>query len=290
MTQWPIIAVAAALVATAPLSAQSVLERSPNLQGTWGAGRSEAVFVLAHRFEFLSGGDELFSVPTLTLAYGLPLGITLGLDYTSFSEVVPENATGNETQYWLKRPLPLGAMGEAALQVAYNSAASSVDGALNLRVVTRRVQLFGEGRVFSDLYGTGDAAGGGGVGAALRLTEFLSVTGDLGKVLTEEGIPAAWSGAVALAIPASPHTLSLQVTNTGATTLQGASRKKTLGSSSVRYGFTFTVPFGGRGRWGRIFDPLRGEPPAEISVADARIRMRHVAPVPDQVRPGSADR
>ncbi len=49
---------------------------------------------------------------------------------------------------------------------------------------------------------------------------------------------AAWSAALQIAIPLTPHTLSLQVANTATSTIQGSSR----GSDVRRYGFEFTVP------------------------------------------------
>ena len=48
----------------------------------------------------------------------------------------------------------------------------------------------------------------------------------------------AWSAGLHLAIPLTPHTLSLQASNTNAYTLQGMSR----GEETVRYGFEFTIP------------------------------------------------
>lgn len=244
-------------VAAPQVAAQNGIERTPNTQGVWELTRWQGAFILSHRFESLEGGDELISIPTLTLALGVPLGITAGADFTSFSEVVPKAFTGNETQIWIKRGLSIGPVRTAAIG-AYNTAANSWDGALDARVAMGRISLFAEGRGFSNLFGMEEAGAAGAVGAAFRIGEYIAVSGDVGKVLSEEGIPAAWSGALVLEIPASPHTLSLVLTNTGATTLQGASREKVVGDAAVRYGFLFTVPLGGRGRWGRIFDPLGG--------------------------------
>lgn len=262
---WGVIA---SLLGGSTASAQSVLERSPNIQGVWGAERGEAVFVLAHRFEVLNGGDELFSVPTLTLAAGLPLRLTLGVDFTSFSEAIPDKVTGNEVQYWLKRGFVLPAGAQAALLGGYNTAAGSAEGALDLRWASSRLDLYAEGRGHSSLFGTGDAAASGAVGAALRINRYLALTGDVGRVLTEDSVPAAWSAAVAFAVPGSPHTMSFQLANSGATTLQGASREKTIGSKDVRHGFAFTVPLGNGARWARILRPaaVQPAPPAANSV------------------------
>jgi plastocyanin len=252
----------------APAAAQSVLERSPNLHGVWGLESGRAAFVFAHRFEFISGGDQLFSVPTFTLAVGLPLGLTAGTDFTTFSEAIEDKVTENESQFWLKRPVNLPAGMDAAMLVGYNTAASSADGAIDLRYAANRFQLFAEGRAFSSLFGSGDFEVGAAVGAAIRLTEHLSVTGDIGQILTLDGVPAAWSAALAAEIPGAPHTLSLQVANSGAVTLHGASREKTVGSSDLRYGFSFTVPLGSPARWARLFRPVT---PTQPTVAGARL-------------------
>jgi plastocyanin len=261
-----VVTLVAGFVVAVPVSGQSVLDRSPNLQGVWGLDIGHLTFVLSHRFEFLEDSDAIWSIPTLTLGLGLPLGAMVGLDLTTFSEVVPEKLTGNEVQWWVKRPVGLTPSTDAAAIVGYNTAARSIDGAVTARqLVGDRFQLFGEGRVFSDLFGSGSGGAAGAVGAAIGLTEYLSITGDVGRVLTEDTVPTAWSAAIALAIPASPHTFALQIANSGATTLQGASREKALGAAAVRYGFTFTIPFGGRSRWTRIFTGPPGPPAAAMA-------------------------
>jgi plastocyanin len=247
------------------VSGQSVLERSPGIHGVWGLPSGNMAFVFAHRFEVRSGGDEVTSIPTFTLAAGVPLGLTLGVDFTTYSEVVPEDLTANEAQYWLKRPFSFGDALSAAPIAAYNTAADSFEGALDVRVALGRIDLFAEGRAHSSLFGSGDFGASGTAGAAVHINRYLAITGDYGTVLTEGDVPGAWSAAVALAIPASPHTLSLQVTNGGATTFQGASREKTTGTEDVRYGFTFTVPLGNGSRWRRLIDPEAPAPAAGLS-------------------------
>ena len=68
------------------LPAQSVLERTPNLHGTWGLQAGHAAFAFAHRFEFIEGGDELFNIPTLTLALGLALVVRIHEAYRTIEE------------------------------------------------------------------------------------------------------------------------------------------------------------------------------------------------------------
>jgi plastocyanin len=133
----------------------------------------------------------------------------------------------------------------------------------------------------------------GGLGA--RLTNFLVLTADVADLVAGPVADAAWSAGLQLAIPFTPHTFSLQVSNAAATTPQEAS----FGGFDVgdrneaAWGFEFTVPFSGFARWGRIFD-RRGEgeegrrsgatgvrrPPVrvvEIEIRDLRFR-------PDTVR------
>jgi plastocyanin len=277
------VGVVTSLVAASAALGQSVLERSPNIQGVWGAERGEAVFVLAHRFEIMNGGDELFSVPTLTLAAGLPLGLTLGVDYTSFSEVVPDELTGNEAQYWLKRGFALPAGARAAILGVYKTAAESAEGAVDLRLVTRILDLYTEGRAHSRLFGRDDFGLSGTIGAGVHINRYLAITGDVGRVLTEDSIPGAWSAAVAVAIPGSPHTLSFHIANSGATTLQGVSREKTVGSKDTRRGFTFTVPLGNGSRWARIFRPA-AVPPVSSSADVIRVTMQGSAFAPRETR------
>lgn len=278
-----VIAAAFAVLLAGSLTGQSVLERSPNIHGVWGL-ENGAAFILSHRFELVNGGDEVISFPTLSLAAALPLGLTAGLDYTSYSEAIPSAITDNEVQLWLKRPFRLASSVDMAVMGGYNTAAESADGALDLRLGLGRFQLFGEARGFSSMFGTDDAGAAGAVGAGLRITQYLGITGDVGRVLTTDTIPTAWSAAVAIEIPASPHTLSLQVTNTGAHTLQGASRKKVIGQEPVRFGFAFTVPFGGSARWARIFNPVSVvEPPAAADSVAAVVQIRQLAYSPARV-------
>jgi plastocyanin len=79
-----------------------------------------------------------------------------------------------------------------------------------------------------------------GAGATLRLNRWFALAGDATSLLDKRtGEKVAWGAGLQMAIPYSPHTLSLQVTNTNTATLQGASR----GIDRVRGGFEFTIPF-----------------------------------------------
>jgi plastocyanin len=249
---WPL---ALLLTAAPSLGAQSVLEHTPNTQGTWTLPPANGAFVFTHRFEFIQGGDELRNLPTLTLALGLPVGLTAGLDYTSNSEISPAHAGGNETEFWLKRAFRLGGRGAISATAAYNNVAGSADGAVDARVRAGPFSLIGELRGFSDMFDSGDAGLAGAVGGILQLTPYLGLTGDVGRVISADSFPSVWSAALAVAIPGTPHTFAIQASNVGAVTLQGVSHRPTDPLRSVRYGFVFTLPLGTASQWSRIFRP-----------------------------------
>ena len=277
------VAALVALAAAAPgtAAAQSLVERPPNLQGVWTLDRWSPLFVFSHRFELVSGGDELVNIPTLTLGVGLPGPFAAGLNFTSNTEVGTALG-GNETEFWLRaiaierRRSALGVVG------AYNTAAESFDAAVTGRFDAGLLGLTAEARVFSDGYGRGEAIGAAGAGAMLRLTPRLALNADVIGAGGSVG-DAAWSAGVAVVIPGSPHTLSLYATNAGATTLQGTAREKVIGTESVRYGFAFTVPLGSGRQWGRIFS--RAQDPVVAATGDTVVvAMSDVAFAPREVR------
>lgn len=265
--------------------AQSVLDRSPNLHGTWGLRAGHASFAFAHRFELLNGGDQLINVPTLTLALGLPWGLTAGLAYTSNSEIVARQVGSNETEYWLKRGLTLAPGTAVAGIIAYNGLAESVDGAMSLRAERGRLALMGEARAFSDIFGTGEPGFAAALGAIARVTPYLGISADAGRVLSADSFATVWTAGLSIAIPGSPHTFSLHATNGGAMTLQGASRDKVIGPEAVRYGFEFTVPLGNGSQWARI---VRPGPPVPVSspsgeAAAVQVPIRMIAYMPPEI-------
>lgn len=277
-----------ALAAAAPgtAAAQSLVERPPNLQGVWTLGRWSPLFVFSHRFEVVSGGDELVNIPTLTLGVGLPGPFAAGLNFTSNTEVGTALG-GNETEFWVRAvaldrgPAALGAVG------AWNTAAESFDAALTGRFDAGLLGLMAEARVFSDGYGLGEAIGAAGIGAMVHLTPRLALNADLTRAGGSVG-DAAWSAGVAVAIPGSPHTLSLYATNAGATTLQGSAREKVIGTESVRYGFAFTVPLGSGSQWARIFSGAPEQPAVSAGGDTVRVAIRDIAFAPSElhVAPG----
>jgi plastocyanin len=262
---------------------QSVVDRTPNVQGAWTLSPGAPVFIFSHRFELLSGGDELINIPTLSVAVGLPYRLTAGLGYTSNSEVNPDKLAGNEVEYWIKAPLLDRPRGAAAAMLAYNSASGGSDAALSGRARFGAIGLVGEVRGFSNAFGSDEAELGYTAGAMLHLTPYLALQGDLGSS-TAPSSDAVWSAGVAVAIPGTPHTFSLHATNAGATTLEGMSQRKVIGPEDVRYGFSFTVPLGSRRQWGRVFRREGATAPPAAQTGDTvRAEIRQVA-FPPEIR------
>ena len=263
--------------------AQSALGRTPNTRASWTSAPG-AVFVFAHRFEFLAGGDEMLNVPTLTLGSALTSRLAAGLDFSSNSELVAEKLGQNETQYWISADLLERPRGRLGSMIAYNTAARSVDGALTATVRAAGISLVAEGRAFSDVLATGSAGFAGTVGAVLHLTPYLELSADVGQLIDPDTLDAAWSAGVGIAIPGTPHTFSINASNGGAQTLQGVSRPKDLGPESVRWGFAFSAPLGSRTQWARVF---RRAAPAAAGSPDTtvvRVAIRAVAYAPREIR------
>lgn len=279
------VALALAIIQAHPARAQSALGHTPNLRPAWTAAAGQTVLRIGHRFEVMDGGNQLLNIPTLTAGTGLGRGLAVGLDYTSNSEIVPGKLGDAEVQPWLAATFRPARALQVGLLAAWNSAARSADAALTLAVRRGPVTLQGEGRGFSDALGSGETGASAGAGLIVRLTPHLELSGDVGRMLRPDSLDTVWSAGVTVAIPRTPHTLSLHATNAGATTLQGAAHPKRIGPESVRYGFVFTIPLGSRRQWGEIFQ--RGaadDTDALLARADAVVEMRMLALAPREVR------
>jgi plastocyanin len=257
---------------------------TPNTRSAWVAPPGSPVFVFAHRFEFISGGDELLNIPTLTLGSALTSWIAAGLDFNSNTEIDPRRLGGNELELWAMLPLLRGRTSTGGLTAAYNTAARSVDAAVTARLSHRRVSLVPELRAFSNAFASGEGGFAAALGGILRLTPYLRLSADLGRALRPDTLSAVWSGGIWAGIPGTPHSFSLHATNGGATTLQGTSHPKVLGREPVRYGFSFTVPLGTRSQWGRIFRGGGEYSAAPTAGGTVRVAMRDVAFAPREVR------
>jgi plastocyanin len=151
----------------------------------------------------------------------------------------------NEWEFFLRNlvlseeagaPLDLGG------EVAYNLAAEGVDGEVSVGKRLGSLSATVAARALANPYVSGDVRFALAGGLVIRLTHHLALAGDVGSIFNRDsarGEKAAWSVGLHIAIPNTPHTFSLQATNTNTATLQGASR----GGSQKRYGFEFTIPF-----------------------------------------------
>lgn len=225
------------------LRAQSLLQRSPNMDGGWTGTAGTVYFNFLHRFNVSDApARKVSNVPTFLLAAAAPGNTLFGLRYATSSQIV--DGVPNEWEVF-GRIMPVarsrGAPVDASLHVGYNQAAESVDGELVLARDLGPVRLLAAGRFLSNAFDEGDARYGVSGGAVLRLRPWVSIAGDAATLLDrdKDTEDVAWSAGLHLRIPYTPHTLSLHVANTNSGTLEGTS----IGSGSTRFGFEFTVPF-----------------------------------------------
>ena len=215
-------------------SCQSVLERPPNLSGGWLGAPGTLQFNFVHRFGV---GDaplrKVTNSPTFLLSYQLPLPLLIGFNYATSSDIAA--AFPNEWEVFAR----YGRSG-LALQAGYNQAAGSADAELTAARAFGPLRAMAVGRVLSNGYHSDTTRYAVGGGAVFRLNRWFALAGDVTTLLDRRAAEkAAWGAGLQLAIPYSPHSLSIQVTNTNTATLQGASR----GIDRVRGGFEFTIPF-----------------------------------------------
>jgi len=242
------------------VGAQSVLDRAPNVAGGWVGGPRSLHFSFLHRFNH-SGAPQrqVTNRPTFLVAYRMQAPLLLGAQYATRSDIVDRYP--NEWEVFARYGAlqeDAGAFADATAQLGYNVAARSVDGALTVARRFGPVRAIGAARGFGSGYGAGEARFAVAAGASLRLTQSIALAADVATLLdradTEE---LAWGAAVQIALPLTPHSLSLQATNTNTSTLQGASR----GAEEVRWGFEFTVPIALARYRARRVEPVAALPP-----------------------------
>jgi plastocyanin len=257
--------------ATGSLAAQGNLDRSPNVSGDWVIHPGTVQFNFLHRFvKSPAPVRKLTNFPTFLVAFSLLQGTTIGFNYATNSTLAP--AYPNEWEFF-GRVQPLTQAGGFPLdvggQVGWNIAAKGLDGELSLARRAGPLRLVAVGRALSNPYvhnGSAQLAVGGG--AAFKLTRHLGLHGDLVSLTSPDrarGEKAAWSAGLAIAIPNTPHTISLHASNTNTATLQGASRGATL----TRYGFEFTIPVTLARYFGHKPRPAAAAPAASGAAASA---------------------
>jgi plastocyanin len=256
-------ATVAALLLPFPARSQTVLERTPNIAGAWVGNAGTAHFNFTHRFYLLSidqGQDRILNVPTFLFGYSVANLFLFGAHYSSSSRTVPVHP--NEWEYLIRyAPLKAGSglPFELGLTAAYSDAAQSFDGELSAAAVFGggRAKVLGSFRGFSNGFGSDSARAAVAGGARLKLTDHFGIAADVVTPLSKrDNEVIGWGAALQMEIPNTPHSFSLQATNTTTATLQGSSRgvpKAGGAGGGTRWGFEFTVPitlsryFGGGG-------------------------------------------
>jgi plastocyanin len=235
------------LAVAAPLGAQSLLYRPPNLGGTWVPDGGVVEFNFLHRFYVFPGPSRsVVNYPTFTLAAGFGHDVAVAARFATRSLLVGTgngSLSSNETELY-GRWRVYGAEGRegfgVALTPAYNFLAQSMDGELGVDWTRGSLTLHGAARAMSRRLGEsgrGAAAFAGGFNA--RVNQYVGLSADLGSFVSPT-VRAAWSAAIDFLIPGSPHTFSLQASNATSATIQGASEGVTF--PKVVYGFEFTIP------------------------------------------------
>jgi amicyanin len=228
-------------------AAQGVVDRTPNLDDGWTVRPGIIQFNFLHRFEVSPPpARKVTSFPNFHLATGAPLGFNVQLDYATNSTVF--TGIPNEYQLGLRRAVLRQSRGgplDVTLTGGYNFASESVDGeaALVRTFAQGRVRVLGAVRGFTSGYDVQRSLWGAGSGLLVRVTDWLSVTGDVFDLINEpDALPttAAWGAGLQLRVPYSPHTFSIQITNTQSASLEGSSRGI---KGAHMAGFEFTIPF-----------------------------------------------
>ncbi|MBW3553315.1 MAG: hypothetical protein KY466_07390 [Gemmatimonadetes bacterium] len=254
--------------------AQSVLERTPNVEGVWGSRPATLHFHFLHRFQVTSPPvSKVLNSPTFLLAAGIPGRVVVGGRYATNSLLV--GGSPNEWEVfgrWAAAPVAAGKLVDLALQGGWNGTAESADGEVLAGAGVGPVHLNAGARGFSAFRG-GDPRAAWLAGARLRLHRFVALAGDAARVLGSEAPDLAWSAGLQLEIPYTPHSLSLHVANANTTTLQGS----TIGLPERLWGFEFTVPLTLR----RYFGPERPPPAAAAGSEGAAPAARRAAAVVD---------
>jgi plastocyanin len=285
-TLWVVVA-AAAILWPRYAEAQSLLDRPPDMGGTWVGSLGTIYFDFSHRFRSTGPpARKVVNSPTFLLGAALPGRVLIGARYASNSIQVP--GYPNEWEFFGRYNAlnqTAGAPLDATVHGGYNQAARSWDGEAEIARRIGPLRLLVAGRGFSNFHRTGARWALAG-GAVIRLQRFVALAADAATLVDRRaGEPIAWGAGLQLQIPYTPHTLSIQLSNTNTTTLEGAS----LGSGEGhRWGFEFTIPltlsryFGGRHPSGP--GPQAGEAGIPANVAAVVLLTDELRYVPDTVR------
>ena len=226
------------LVGVAPLSGQTALERTPNVEGVWGSAPGTIHFHFLHRFDVSEAPlRKVINSPTFLLAAGLPGDVLAGGRYASNSLLVARHPNEWEVFARWAALSAESAPVELAVQAGWNGTAESVDGEVVAGRSVGPVKVTVGGRAFSALRGE-EGRAALLAGGRLRIHRWVALAADAAQVLGTDAPDMAWSAGLQLEIPYTPHSLSLHASNARTTTLQGS----TIGLEDPWWGFEFTVP------------------------------------------------
>jgi plastocyanin len=221
--------------------AQSLLDRSDNVSGDWVGNTGTVYFNFIHRFsESPAPERKVTNFPTFLIATGIASRALVGVNYATNSVLVTRYP--NEWEFFARYALlqqEEGAAFDLGGQVDYNLSVQGVDGELSIARRAGPVRLIGVGRVVADTVKGGRTRFAFGGGSTIRLNRFIALAGDAATLTSRgTGEKVSWSAGVHVALPNTPHTLSIHMSNANTATLQGLTR----GGETKRYGFEFTVP------------------------------------------------
>lgn len=253
------------LLGVARLPAQARLDRTPNLGGTWVPEPGVLQFNFLHRFVVGPSValNQVRNTPMFTFALGLPARLALGVHYATSSTTA---AKPNEFELYGRWQVtsPERSRFVVALTPAYNAASKSFDGELSADYTAGSLTLSGAVRAMSQPYDSNKARAALAAGVAVRLNDYVALTGDVASLMSPSPLEKpAWGAGLLFQIPNSPHLFSLHVSNVDVNTIEGASRRGFFrGGSNLLYGFEFTIPLH-LSRFGAWF----GKSPRPASVA-----------------------
>ena len=280
-----LVATLLTLVACPPGRAQSLLYRSPNLSGDWVPDPGVVQFNFLHRFNVSpSPGHVVTNFPTFTLATGVVENVGVGYRFAT-KELTGTAPNTNESELFARWRFLGGREGgegfAASVAPAYDFRSKSVDGELAAGYTKGLVTILGAVRELSKPFGSSGAETALGGGAVIRLSQYVAISGDYAKLLSGD-TTAAWSAAIQVEIPNSPHTFALEVSNVAANTFEGSSRGGNP-LSKVLYGFEFTIPLH-LSRFGAWFHSGSGLATGVTGPADATVEVVSVHFATDTVR------
>jgi len=286
----PILAVQIlAALAAAPLQAQSLLYRSPNWSGSWVVEPGVVQFNLVHRFSVSPSPERTFiNFPTFTFATGVARNVGVGFRFATKSGVPqPSVTTTNESELYARWRLLGGTEGTeglaASVSPAWNFRAKSFDAELAADYTRGPLTVLGAVRELSKAFG-GSAQPALAAGAVVRVNPYVALSGDYARMLGGD-TTAAWSFALQILIPGSPHSFALEVSNVASNTYQGSSRGIALPTIKRLYGFEFTIPLH-LSRFGALFHGGGAPALGATGAAAAVVTIRGMQYSSDTVRVG----